>query len=528
MKKKTFFKILTSLFTIVTLLFFFTILYIKPRIAKKIRAALNESNSSYIVEIDNVFVSIFPSRIGLETITIRSKQDQESDKQLNGEIASVKINGVNLYKIIFRNDLDIDEVIISNSNINGVILFEIDSIQPLISGLNIQIDKILFEKINLSVKDAASAQTYSVKEGWIKVYDLQILRDDTISSGIVNQFDFTAEELLSVTPDSMYTISAVGINLSETLNTLLIDTFFIHPNYSDNDFTLRNKFQTDRIEAGFSDVSCFNFSASGFLKSESLVCTYIEIGKMEMDVFRDRRREFKHVTKPMFQEMLYGYPGKINIDSIIIKSGSVNYTEHAEKTEYIGTTSFKEIGAEIFRVSNDTVLKKKEPFLELRSSAFLMGQGKLNILMKAKLFDDQNTFSMSGTLSEMEFGEVNPMLRANAFVFVKSGKLDEMRFNFIANDFNAKGRMTMLYHGLEISGEDAGRDHNESIKEKIVSFIANMKAMDSNPLPGDQVRVGVIDFNRDKEKFIFNYCFKSILSGVKSSIITSESKKKRN
>lgn len=47
---------------------------------------------------------------------------------------------------------------------------------------------------------------------------------------------------------------------------------------------------------------------------------------------------------------------------------------------------------------------------------------------------------------------------------------------------------------------------------------------DSNPVPKEAVREGIIDNPRDPERFIFNYCAKSILSGIKSSIVKSPKK----
>jgi len=44
-----------------------------------------------------------------------------------------------------------------------------------------------------------------------------------------------------------------------------------------------------------------------------------------------------------------------------------------------------------------------------------------------------------------------------------------------------------------------------------------MVVINENPKPGKEVRVGIIDFERDPEKFIFNYWVKSLLSGIKSS-----------
>jgi hypothetical protein len=122
----------------------------------------------------------------------------------------------------------------------------------------------------------------------------------------------------------------------------------------------------------------------------------------------------------------------------------------------------------------------------------------------------------------MEISELNPILEKNAFVFVTSGKIDAINFNFIANNTKATGNMTMLYHGLEVAIKNKRTDDTTAIKERFMSIIANNKLINSNPVPGDGVRVGIIDYERDPEKSLINYCFKSALTGIKSSLVKKQ------
>ena len=51
---------------------------------------------------------------------------------------------------------------------------------------------------------------------------------------------------------------------------------------------------------------------------------------MDLNVFRDLRKEDRHKKKSAFQELIYNYPGVLRIDSINLKNGNITYTEHAE------------------------------------------------------------------------------------------------------------------------------------------------------------------------------------------------------
>ena len=511
--------------TVLVLLSQITIKFIvEPLILKKIQSSFNENNKDFNIKIGKVHLSILNSKLELENLVLRTNHEQNGIQAIKGEVASIRLKGIHLVKAIFKNDIEISEVTVFNSSIKGSIPFPEKSMQPKISSLNIRIDSLFFDKMNLKIKNTSTAQEFSIKDCVFKVYHLEVQKFDTLSLVIIRQFDFNMQEFVAISPDSMYTVTATGINYSATSKTVRANSAAVRPNYNKTDFTARHQFETDRIEADFRNISFHNFSAEDYLKAGNLVSSYAEIGKMNLSAFRDKRKKFNHVNKPTFQEMIYNYPGSIRIDSIGILSGTIVYTEHAEKANEPGCICFQEINAQIYNLTNDTIYKTEEAFLRLNAEALLMGKGKLTIVIKARIFDSQNTFSVKGTLSDMEINELNPMLEKNAFVYATAGKIDAMNFFFFANNTKATGKMTLRYHGLDVAVKNKRTDDTTGIKERFMSIIANKKLLDSNPVPGEPVRVGFIDYKRNPERFLFNYSFKSILSGIKSSL-TKDSKK---
>ena len=525
MKKNIFLRILVGIITLVFLVKFLTTFLFEPWLRKKIDSEMNKENRNFMVEIKKVKILIIKSGLKLEGITIYSKQMHEGNNDLNAEIESIKFKGINLTKALFRHDIHIRAVTISNSFIKGKIPFSGKATPPIVSPLKIGIGRILFDKFNLEMKNDSTRQSYSVKDGILKVYDLLVEKQDTLFPGTIKLFDLEAKELVSVTSQNMYSYIVRGMTYSATSNILAIDSLCIHPNYPDYDFTSHYKFQTSRIEAIFSNIHVHDFYYYSYLRSMSLISSYIEIGKMDMNVFRDKRKELSHLNKPALLDMLYGFPGTIKIDSIGIMNGNAAFTVHAEKANEPGNFSFNRIKAKIYKITNDTIYKTESAFIELKADALLMGKGEMTILLKGKLFDSSNTFSLNGTLSNLEANELNPILEKNAFIYATSGKIDAMNFSFTANNTEATGEMIMLYHGLDITIKNKRTDDTIAFREKFISFVANRRILDSNPNMHKKVRLGVIDYKRDPERFIFHYCFNSILSGITSSLTNKQQKK---
>jgi len=521
MKNKKFLKILIVTIVALLLIALLAVLTIKPLIRKKLEAAFNRENSDFIVTIDKVKTSIIPTGLELGIVTIDTKKDYKGILDVKGVIGSIKIKGINLIKAVFKKDLIIRKIIFSESNFKVNLSSLRDTVIPLVLPMNINIGVLLFDTVNLTVEKSATASSYSLTDGVLKLYDVVIVKHDTLSSGIINLFDFNAKTLAAVSADSMHTFTARGISYYGASNVLAADRLDITPNFADYDFTSRYKFQKSRIEAGFSNLFIHDFSAPEFIRSGNLISSNIEIGKMDMKAFKDKRKEFKHVNKPVFQEMIYNYPGTIRIDLVSLKNGDVIYTEHHAEANEPGSISFNDINAKIYNITNDLNYKTKNDSLKLKGNALLMGKGKMTILLKGKNFDSQNTFSLEGTLSDLDASELNPILEKSAFIYATSGKIDSMNFSFTANNDKATGNLTMLYHGLDIAVKNKQTDDTTAFKERFISFIANIKVMDSNPVRSKDPRVGIIYYERDPERFLLHYCFRSILTGITSSLVSN-------
>jgi hypothetical protein len=207
--------------------------------------------------------------------------------------------------------------------------------------------------------------------------------------------------------------------------------------------------------------------------------------------------------------------------------GKVVYSEMVDNARAHGRITFSDIRASIYTITNDSAYKSKEAFFRLTAKGKFMDKSQINVRLKARLFEKQNTFTMTGQLSDLEVKKLNPILENSAFVSATAGKIDTMNFSFLANNARASGNMKLLYHGLAVTVINKETGDTTGLKQKVITFIANRKLIDANPLPGKEVRKGKIDHERDPERFLFNYCFRSILSGIRSTLMKNPGPEKK-
>jgi hypothetical protein len=317
----------------------------------------------------------------------------------------------------------------------------------------------------------------------------------------------------------MYTFQGLGVDYTHGDKLFKVDSFSMIPNYSNYAFTSRYRYQTDRIEASLHGIRMTDFDIMDYVNSRELVSSFIDLEGIELSVFRDLRKEFEHKPKPAFQDLIRNYPGKLKIDSLSLSNAEVFYSEHAVDAEQAGYITFTGMKAKMYNISNDTLAANENKNFEFTAEAALMDKGDIYMKLNADLSDSLNTFTLTGVLSGMEINELNPFLEINEFIKIESGTLNEMSFSFTANDFKASGEMILKYEDLKIAMVSKETGETGGLKQRFISFLTNLKVKEANPMGNREVRIGEIDYERDPERFLFNYSFKAILSGIKSSLM---------
>ena len=125
----------------------------------------------------------------------------------------------------------------------------------------------------------------------------------------------------------------------------------------------------------------------------------------------------------------------------------------------------------------------------------------------------------------MDMRKINPMLENVAFTTIKSGFVKSMNFEASADSEFSTGKMEFRYNDFKIALINKKTGQVEGFDKGIVSFFANTFVVNTkNPHLGS-FREGSIFFKRNKNKSIINYWWKSIFTGIKTSIGAQNEKK---
>lgn len=328
-------------------------------------------------------------------------------------------------------------------------------------------------------------------------------------------------------PDGFYSLKVREVHFSKSKASLSLDSLELIPKYKRYQFSRKRGYRTGRLSLKIDKIIFENINFNDLFKDQRFCSGLLTVKNPQLDIFRDKRlpKRLRRKPKKFPQQLLRELKFKLKIDDIKISDGNISYTERAPMSRRSGRLFFTGIQADLKNVTNYPGLLEKKTSAVLTAAAKVMGKGDLRVTITMPINNKRNRFTFSGRLGKMDMRALNSMLVYNANVRVDRGTVRSLDFSARADNNFAQGDVKFLYKNLKVSVLKKKSQYKKK-KRTLVSFLANIILHEDNPKPGKSVRVGKIFFKREEPIPFFGYMWKSLLTGIQSSIGLKKTKKR--
>ncbi|MEX2362078.1 MAG: hypothetical protein WD597_00590, partial [Balneolaceae bacterium] len=352
--------------------------------------------------------------------------------------------------------------------------------------------------------------------------DLQQLNLNAIinnsSDHYLRDFSFSGEDLTYMMEDILYSFTIDEFDFQSSAQLFSVGNFAMTPILPKYEFSKIRSRQLDRYDVEVAEMMIKGFEPdslfSGIVELDSLI---VREGKME--IFRDKNKPKAPgiSTKPLVNDMAkkIRFPFAVNV--AVVSNSSIVYEEHKPPSEKSGHISFEDLEATLSNFRSATHPDFNETTLTLHVETYFMGASLLNVDVHYPIFNEDNTHYLKAHLESINPQEASEMLENVGFVRVEDGIVHELSAEMELNENSSSGEVTLLYSDLNVSMLDENDPDKNGIKEQVSNFIANTFVIKTNNLPEDP-RIGTFEYERDPEKSIFAYWWKSLQSGLEASI----------
>lgn len=494
------------------------VLYLKIRNAIVNELASLKSQGIY-VDYENLEVHPWDGKLEMHELHVNVRKDSVNKDSvaagLNAYLPYITLEGVNVIPFLRNKTIAVDRIHSYETYVtyrSEATLFDKKSNKKRqIEVQNISVNNIEFPRIDFYLTGGASNDTVAH------------LLSDVDMNGIflAKQFDSLTWQRgdIEVTNFAMnyqkenYGFSMRRLHLDISDKTIEVDSFLVKPTISKDRFMKLADRQCTYVEAAVPKLTMRSVDWYTF-PTATLQMDMVSL-QVTTTMYRDKRLPFRQTEdRALPSHMLHRLPFRLRIDTAKIYDSRIRYEEMPESGDSVGMVFFDRLNVALLTVHNNPNLKVDT---RMHAKAKFMGDGDLDAWFTFP-YDTLQPYRAAGTLANFSLPKVNTMLGAAAKAKIQSGTMQKFTFNFTYNNDHSHGEVMMNYDNLKVLSLRENSKEEQSVnrvKTWLLNALVIRKNMDEDLR--DDKRKGTIDFERDKKRSVFNYWWKSILSGVKSA-----------
>ncbi len=546
MKRKWFRFFLLSTIGLILLIILLVKFFADPYITKLVNSELNKNpDRFYDTHIKSISINVLNASLKLKEIiieprdTARALQNQGLMKTLIfGQIRILQIYRPGILEYLKQKKLLIKKLKIENAEVS--ILSNPNALQLTTEGYDTseiklpeEMNSIVVDNFILLNSRFQYSETNHTGEPLFRVDSLavEIVNIAVDSATMAKPLPLSFKSIvarsphISYAPMKYYYAATSGLYLNADDSSVSINNFRLIPKFTKEEYNKKRKYNTDWFSIFVERITVAGFSGEEIDSEKIPRIMSICFDKPVVEVFRDKRlpdEPGKHV--PLIHEALKKLKKSFLIDSAMIKEGRIEYSEINDFSEKPGNINFDPMYMTIYNLTNDSSAIAENPQLEVDFRGNLMGKGTIITHLVYDLGRQGEYFTVNGNLGSFNATDVNPMLESLLPVQILSGNVMLAEFSMKGNNDHTDGKLTLHYDNLQV---EVKKQKDQSKRSGALTILANGLLRNKN-LPDENKYIeGTIHFERRKDRFIINYLWNSIKSGIISVVapITGNNKK---
>jgi hypothetical protein len=435
---------------------------------------------------------VLASRIKLTNPVVTMFNNRRSAKENVDDAASTSDK---IYKVLLRGleKINVDTIIITDADYH---ICQWPNGDTIFSG-----SKINAQLHHITISDSSSTDTSRLL--FAKKASLEI------------------DKILIRQKKGLYNYQFNGITVESEERSFAVKNLHITPLRGEAAHMRAAKWQTDRLDFDMYNLLLKQVNVQEILNG-NLIADELTINKARFKIFRDKsyplQKESKvgHYPQQQFLKM----PVDVALKKVTIQHGYIEYKEKNPQSGSSGVVVFDAINASLYNVTNR---RDNNGICTIHFNSRLLSKIPLTAALQLNLKSKNGRFTINGSMKATDATIFNPLSKPMALVEINSGTINSLDFNFICDDYKAKGIIRLLYDDLKIKilkkeDPDSIREGKDYKSRKMISLLANITIPNANPEKNKAVRIVTVNHQRDTYRSMFNLIWKAIFEGAQKTV----------
>ena len=505
------------------------------------------ADSSYVLEARSLEVHSYPANIivrGIKVTPLKTAIGRPGGNTLASiSIPEIRLRGFYFDKAIFEKQWLVEEIYVERPDLTiemnqenemknekqktelfdpaGLIKFPTFMKTIAVSKLS-----IVHADARLIIHRHDSTRSWSLKNMVLQVTRFRedaFTRSNPGNTPLFNSDDitFSSPGFSWASSDSMYTYAIGRFGFSTGAASAFVDSVSMVPNYSRSDFSRKLGYQTDRIELRVPGIKVLQADFRKLAGERQLHASKVLLDGLDFQSYRDKRFPFPSWQRPLMPaSMVERISFPLSFDTIALSNGFAAYEEQTGAEP--GRIWFDQMSAILtgfITPSANTNADRRPNSMDLHATTRIMGIAPTEAWFHFKTNSPTDSFTVHATVNELHLPAINPMLSKLLPANIRRGTATSTEIiSIIADSSKATGSLNFRYHNLAVQLQPTRPGTWHLIEQALLTEAVNLYLADRNPNEAGKMKTGIIYYERDPTKGFLNFVWKSVLSGIKSSV----------
>ncbi|EAZ80124.1 AsmA family protein [Algoriphagus machipongonensis] len=480
----------------------------------------------YDLVFDDIDIQLFKRRVVIRDILMNPMNDSLSSK-VNGSLRSIRMSGVNLWKLIFEDKLEIDELKIIEP------AFRLIQREKGSHGQNSsQAFQLIFQdiisrgEIKHFVLEKGTAEMFVESDSLFRFghfTDLNIKADGLESDSIIIKqavpFKLASLEAsiknVQIQIDSEQEFNVESIDYKSLNNEILFEGISLKFKEGIDAAVQNAAYQQDLIELDIQTVKLGHIDTESSIYGDwSVKAGLLTVDSLVLVDLRDKNKPRPdEPVKPMFEGMVEKIPFPLYLDTVSIRNSKIVYKEIKDGNSEPASLEFSSVSGDIYNmISKDSLQLDKT--MEIHANAIFNEEAEVGMDVYVPFGNE--TFELNAFIKAFELPRINQTLIQMANIRVESGSVLGLNLSMKANQYSSQNSLAFDYQNLKIEVLDQNSTGNK--KKGLISSVANLLTSKNN-LPGsNSYQTATYQTKRNVYRSPFNLIWESIKEGVEEIV----------
>lgn len=505
---------------------------------KALHAQFNESKfyfGTQFFSLDTTYFEYDHATLSIRTIDLHfSNETQHMLKILPGSKVKYSFKTEEL-SLIFRDLSQIESL--AKNEVKTLLVYQLKMEKPLLTFYRDTLkpdDSLkLYKKVfplfvnrmqvndgKFIIIDQVSNQTRLISEG-IDL-DIRQLEPSPVNYVIPYRalvFEVQSDSILYYHKNEMQVTKLLKISLSTDDSLLKCERLVVNVTKSEEEFFRIKQYQCDMPYVDVSNFTLNGIDGDRILERKYLYAREAHATKFYLRTTRDKNYPYRpgKITQ-MPQDQILGIETPFYIEKVSVTGGKIDYFEIPSNGNSRGNLWIDKISIMAKNITNDTSLLANNDTMDITMEGYIYSSGLLQVFAAMPLTDPMKRHYVYGKIGLFDPSNLNRITMNCAQIKIQKGTIHSGEFEFFADKSESNGELNLFFEKLKM--KILTRDGDRLKGDNIKSLIASLFITHNNPEKGREPIIGAIHWKRDESRWITNYWWKSLFSGINSIVMS--------